>query len=119
MVGTATTGKQAVHFPEKLKPDVVLLDVCGYRKSMAWRPLDRIHQRLPQTKVIILTNYDNPTYMARCPAALGASADFLLKSVSRDELLAAIRAAASGQTTATEGPFREIRELAQYPSRRG
>jgi DNA-binding NarL/FixJ family response regulator len=108
VVGTAATGKQAMQLAEKLKPDVVLLDV-RLPEIDGLEVLDRIHQRLPQTKVIILTNYDNPTYMARA-AALGAS-DFLLKSVSREELLAAIRAAAGGQAAATEGPFREIREL--------
>jgi DNA-binding NarL/FixJ family response regulator len=108
VVGTASTGKQAVQLTEKLKPDVVLLDI-RLPEMDGLEVLERIRQRHPQIKVVILTNYDNPTYMARA-AALGAS-DFLLKSASRDELLAALRAAAAGQSPVGEGPFREMVEL--------
>lgn len=108
IVGTAGTAKQAFQMCEKLKPQVVLLDV-RLPDEDGLELLDRIRQKWPEIKVVILTNYDNPTYVARA-AALGAS-DFLLKGVSRDELLASIRAAAAGQVGASHGQFRQIVEL--------
>jgi DNA-binding NarL/FixJ family response regulator len=108
VIGTASTGKQAVQLTEKLKPDVVLLDL-RLPEMDGLEVLERIRQRHPQVRVVILTAYDNPTYMARA-AALGAN-DFLLKSASRDELLAVLRAAVAGQGPVGEGPFREMVEV--------
>ncbi len=108
IVGTAGTAKQALQICEKVKPQVVLLDV-RLPDENGLDLLDRIRQKWPEIKVVILTNYDNPTYVARA-AVLGAS-DFLLKGVSRDELLASIRAAASGQVGAGHSQFREMAEL--------
>lgn len=49
----------------------------------------------PQMIVVMLTNYDNPTYMAR--AVAGGAAGYLLKGIERDELLVALRAVARGE----------------------
>jgi DNA-binding NarL/FixJ family response regulator len=45
--------------------------------------------------IVMLTTYDNPTYMAR--AVAGGAAGYLLKGVEREELLASLRAVCNGE----------------------
>jgi DNA-binding NarL/FixJ family response regulator len=105
IVGMASGGNDAVRLAAEEKPDVVLLDI-RMAEGDGLEALDQIRTLLPDTRVLILSTYDNPTYMARA-AALGAS-DYRLKGTSRDDLLAALRAVAAG-----EAPLRsELRRLA-------
>jgi NADH-quinone oxidoreductase subunit B len=46
--------------------------------------LDRIHRDAPESKVVMLSTYDNPTYVARA-VALGAN-DYVLKGASRHDI---------------------------------
>ena len=57
--------------------------------------LGRIKLDKPDMPVLMLSTFDNPTYIARS-VALGANG-YLLKGCSRDELLKAIRTAAAGE----------------------
>jgi DNA-binding NarL/FixJ family response regulator len=54
----------------------------------------------------MFSSYDNPTYVARA-VALGA-AGYLSKSASRSEIIAGIRAAASGETIWTRDELRRV-----------
>ena len=56
--------------------------------------------------ILILSTFDNPTYVARA-VALGASG-YLLKGCSRDELIAGIRTAASGESAWTRDELRRV-----------
>ncbi len=105
VVGTAATGRQTVQLAEKLKPDVILLDF-RMPDSDAVVILEKLRHRAPQAKVIILSNFDNPTYMARA-GALGA-VDYLLKACSQDELVARIKAAATGQSGQRKSEFQRV-----------
>ncbi len=58
--------------------------------------LEQIHSEVPTTKVVMLSTYDNPTYVARA-VALGAS-DYVLKGASRQDLISTITAAAEGKS---------------------
>ena len=49
----------------------------------------------PQTAVVMLTSYENPTYMAR--AVAGGAAGYLLEGLKRVELMSALRAVADGE----------------------
>jgi DNA-binding NarL/FixJ family response regulator len=105
VVGQAAGGDEAFRLAQKCKPNVVLLDI-RMADGDGLEALDKIRAAMPATRVIMLSTFDNPTYMARA-AALGAS-DYLLKSTSRDDLRTAIKAAAAG-----ESPLRtELRRLA-------
>ena len=57
--------------------------------------LEKLRSKVPESKVVMLSTYDNPTYIARA-VALGAS-DYVLKGSSRDDIIATIAAAASGR----------------------
>ena len=105
IVAEATDGKEAVTKAVKHKPDVILLDI-RMPGDDGLKALDRIHKKLPKTPVIMLSTYDNPTYIARS-VALGA-ADYLLKGCSRRDLIATIRAAVAGQTPTRQGETRRV-----------
>ena len=68
--------------------DVVLLDI-RMQKTDGLSALKRIREESPETRVMILSTYDNPTYVARS-VAMGAK-DYVLKGSSREVLLQRIR----------------------------
>ncbi len=89
------SGKDAVKLAEQLKPDVILLDI-RMPDMDGLAALEKIRAKVPATKVVMLSTYDNPTYIARA-VALGAS-DFVLKGSTREALIETIMAAAAGES---------------------
>ena len=88
IVGEASDGDDALVQTLSLKPDIVLLDI-RMQKTDGLQALKKIREESPETRVMILSTYDNPTYVARS-VALGAK-DYVLKGSSRDTLLNRIR----------------------------
>lgn len=105
IVGETASGAAAVELAEKLRPDVVILDV-RLPDLDGLTALSRIKASRPETQVMILSTYDNPTYVARA-VALGA-AGYVLKGANRAELLDAIRTIASGQDAWTRDELRRV-----------
>jgi DNA-binding NarL/FixJ family response regulator len=105
IVAEAKTGDEAVKFTEKHKPNLVLLDI-RLPDSDGLNALGRIKLTRPDMPVLMLSTYDNPTYVARA-VALGASG-YLMKGSSRDELLSAIRRVASGADIWTREELRRV-----------
>jgi DNA-binding NarL/FixJ family response regulator len=68
--------------------------------------LEKLRQKVPECKVIMLSTYDNPTYIARA-VALGAS-DYVLKGSSRDDIFATIKACAAGESPSRTGELKKI-----------
>jgi DNA-binding NarL/FixJ family response regulator len=93
VVGEAENGRVAVALAERLRPDVVLLDVempvMGARETME----GMIRNSSPSPRVIIVTMHDDPR-LVRELIGLGASA-YLVKSATIEELLTAVHIAAS------------------------
>lgn len=105
IVGETASGAAAVELAEKLRPDVVILDV-RLPDLDGLTALSRIKASRPEAQVMILSTYDNPTYVARA-VALGA-AGYVLKGANRTELLDAIRTIASGQDAWTRDELRRV-----------
>jgi len=105
IVAEASTANEAVKMANKHKPDVVLLDI-RMGETDGLEALEKIHRDLPKTHVVILSTYDNPTYVARA-VALGAS-DYVLKGASRQELVSTIRGAAKGDSPTTSGEMHRV-----------
>lgn len=105
IVGEAKSGDEAVKMAAKTKPDVVLLDI-RMPDSDGLVALERIRSSLPSARVVMLSTYDNPTYIARA-VALGAS-DFLLKGCSRQELIGSITSAATGQSPSRSSELHRV-----------
>ena len=94
VIGEASSGKEAVGVVRALQPRLVLLDI-RMAGGDGLDALQVIKQEQPRIAVVMLTTYDNPTYMAR--AVAGGAAGYLLKGVGRDDLLAALRQVAGGE----------------------
>ncbi len=94
LVGLAENGRDALNMALTLKPDLILMDlrmpVMGGAEAIR-----EIRKVCPETRFIILTVYDNDEQLFEALRA-GAKA-FLLKDVSRDELLAVMRSVAAGK----------------------
>jgi len=105
VIAEAANGEEAVRLTEKIKPDLVLLDI-RMPDVDGLTALGRIKMNNPAMSVIMLSTYDNPTYIARA-VALGASG-YLLKGSTRDELLAAIRKVAGGEDAWTRDELRRV-----------
>ncbi len=105
VVAEARTGKQAVQLALGCEPDVVLLDI-RMPAGDGLQALGQLKLEKPELPVLMLSAYDNPTYSARA-VALGA-AGFVMKGASREELLDAIRTAASGRDLWSHDKLRRI-----------
>jgi DNA-binding NarL/FixJ family response regulator len=106
IVGEAKDGDEAVQQTRKHKPDVLLLDIRMPEKD-GLEALERIRKQSPQTRVVILSTYDNPTYVARA-VALGAS-NYVLKGSSPDELVSAIKGAVAGEAPAADSLMEQVK----------
>jgi DNA-binding NarL/FixJ family response regulator len=107
VIAEAATGEEAVAKTLELRPDVVLMDVRMPNHDDGLLALESIRNALPQTCVVMLSAYDNPTYIGRS-AALGA-ADYLLKNTPGPELIAAITRVATGQEAAEDSLLSRIK----------
>ncbi|GIW92329.1 MAG: DNA-binding response regulator [Pirellulaceae bacterium] len=106
VVGEAKNGSEVVSQAVKCKPDVVLMDV-RMPDVDGLDGLDKLRRKLPNLPVVMISSFENPTYVARS-VALGAS-DFLLKGASRAELVAAIQRAARREPAPEGSAFDEVK----------
>lgn len=107
IVAEAENGEQAVEQTMKHNPDVVLMDI-RMPDSDGLAALETIKQQKPDVRIVMLSTYDNPTYVARS-VALGA-ADYVLKDSSREDLIAAITRAASGESPSDDSVMHRIKD---------
>jgi NarL family two-component system response regulator YdfI len=95
LVGEAEDGSVATRLALELKPDVILMDLRMPHMD-GLEALRQINAQLPESAVVILTNYNEDDLMVR-GLSLGARS-YLLKDVDRDMLFNTIRAAQRGET---------------------
>jgi len=93
VVGHAVDGLEAVAQAERLHPDVVVVDML--MPGLTGMDVTRqIKQRMPQCHVVILSMYDDESYVLNALRE-GASC-YVLKESSADDLVQAVRAAFAG-----------------------
>jgi DNA-binding NarL/FixJ family response regulator len=114
VVGEATNGEEAATLAHDLVPDVVLMDI-RMPGTNGLQATERILSSpdLPAVRVVILTTFDVDEYIFEA-LEKGASG-FLLKDAEPDEIVRAIRAAASGDAVLSPGVTRRL--LADYALR--
>ena len=96
LVAQAADGAEAVAICERLRPDVILMDLVmpGMDGTAATR---EILHRCPGTRVLVLTSYSDDALIQE---ALNAGAiGYLMKDISGAQLAEAIRRAADGKPT--------------------
>ena len=105
VVGQAADGDEAVDMAQRLKPDVVLMDLHMPRKSgvLATR---EITAALPRTRVMVLTTFDRDELVFDAVRA-GAQA-YLLKDASEEEVLETVRAVHRGESRLTPQVARKV-----------
>ncbi len=94
VVGEAATGTEAVALVQELEPDVILMDI-RMPDMDGLQAMAAMKRNSLKTSVIVLTTYNNMQYLVR--SVIYGAAAYFLKGISRDELLAAIRAVADGK----------------------
>jgi len=108
IIAEAGSGNEAIKQAEKHHPDVILLDV-RMPDGDGLAVLDKLRQKAPKSRVVMLSMYDNPTYVARA-VALGAC-DYVLKGSPRESLIDVITAAAKDESPSPAGALRRIARL--------
>ncbi|WP_329031637.1 response regulator transcription factor [Streptomyces sp. NBC_01725] len=109
VVAEAADGIRAVEAVRTTRPDVVLMDIRmpgidgieATRRIAADRALDRV-------RVVMLTTYQVDSYIFE--ALRWGAAGFLLKDIEPDELRAAIRTVAAGQSLLAPAVTRSVGE---------
>ena len=112
LVGEAENGEAAIQLCAEVLPDVILMDMAlpvidGATATRA------IRQQFPQVQVIVLTSFKEGELIKN---ALEAGAiGYLLKDVSADELVEAIRAANAGRATLSPEAAQALVETTNQP----
>jgi NarL family two-component system response regulator LiaR len=109
LVGEAYSGEDALRVCEQVRPDVALVDLMmpgmdGVETTRA------IRERFPQVQILVLTSFHDKNIV---PRAMQAGAiGYLLKGVSNQDLVKAIRAAHAGQSTLTKEAMADLIQAA-------
>jgi DNA-binding NarL/FixJ family response regulator len=105
VVGTASTGAQAVEVVAQHLPDVVLMDLQMPEMDGA-SATRTLRDRFPDVQVLVLTSFSD---RERIVAALDAGAvGYLLKDAEPEELVAGIEAVARGESPLHPRAAREL-----------
>jgi two-component system response regulator NreC len=94
VAGEAVNGREAVEICEKLKPDVLVLDIAMPNLN-GIEAARQIAAKLPHTAIVILSMHSDESYVLRALKA-GARA-YLLKDSAEADLINAIRAVSEGK----------------------
>ncbi len=116
LAGEAESGQIAIQLCAKLQPDVILMDMVmpDMNGAAATRA---IRQKFPTVQVIALTSFKEEELVK---SALEAGAiGYLLKDVSADDLVKAIRAAHAGRATLSPEAAQALVHAASQPSAPG
>ena len=116
LVGEAESGAAAIELCAQAPPDVILMDMVmpDMNGAAATRAIRR---QFPQVQVIALTSFKEGDLVKN---ALEAGAiGYLLKDISADELVRAIRAAHAGRATLSSEAAQALVEAANQPAAPG
>lgn len=94
IVGEASTASEALRLAEQAKPDVVLMDI-GLPDMSGIDATREIKRKFPRVAIVALTIHEDEEYFFKMLEA-GASG-YVPKRAAPEELLTAIRAAATGE----------------------
>jgi DNA-binding NarL/FixJ family response regulator len=94
VVGEAGDGSEGVAAAERLRPDVILMDLVMPRLDGVGA-MRELRRRLPSARVIVLTSFTDEEKLL--PALQAGAAGYLLKNAEPRELARAVRAAHAGE----------------------
>lgn len=95
VVGEAEDGSQALECVERISPDIVLMDIAMPVMN-GLEATQRIRQEHPETRILILTQYEDQPYVLSLLRA-GVSG-YVLKRALGTDLIKALRTVARGES---------------------
>lgn len=107
VVGEAANGREAVARVAELHPDMVLMDLVMPEMDGVTATRE-IKAQFPEVVVLALTSFVNDAQIA--PALQAGASGYLLKDLSADELMHAIRAAHQGEMPLAPAVARKLVE---------
>lgn len=113
VVGEASDGQEAISRTEVFDPDVVLMDLRMPVLDGVSATREIVARELG-ARVLILTTYDTESDVL--PAIEAGATGYLLKDATRDELVRAVRAAASGESVLSPPVARRLLGQVRRPS---
>jgi DNA-binding NarL/FixJ family response regulator len=93
VAGEASDGLEAINLVEKIKPDVLLLDIMMPGLS-GLEVARQVTQKFPLTRIIIISMHSNEAYVL--DALRHGASGYVLKDASMEELVEAIRRVMAG-----------------------
>jgi len=99
VVGEATDGQEAVRLAGELQPEIIVMDV-RLPNLNGIEATQIISQSYPNTKILILSAYDEDSYIV--PLFEAGACGYLLKTSSGEELAQAIRSVHAGETVLSQ-----------------
>ncbi len=107
VIAEAKDGKEALELVEKLKPDLVLMDLSMSRTG-GMDVIREIHKRIPETKVVVLTIHNTEEYVF---GALKAGAQgYVLKDATHADLMMALHSVLAGKRYLSPGVSQKVVE---------
>jgi len=94
VVGEAVDGEEVLAKAQKLKPNILLLDI-SMPKLNGLEAIAQVHTRSPETKILVITVHRASAYIMK--AFREGAKGYLLKENAAEELLPALRTIASGK----------------------
>jgi DNA-binding NarL/FixJ family response regulator len=117
VVGRSSTGgEEALALIEENKPDVVIIAQIDVDLKKAQELLSRIRQASPESRIVVLTMFDNIRYL-KALSKMGIDA-YIHKSSSSEELLATIEAASrepAGENVVVSMPRGLLERMGEEP----
>jgi len=119
VIGEGSNGREAISLVERLKPDVIVMDLSMGEMDGISATKEMVEKKLP-VKILILTMHAEEAYLVKVLEA-GASG-YLVKSAADRELIDAVRAVAHGdmymQPTATRALAQGIMRKSEHADER-
>ena len=94
VIGEAADGREAIAAAQRLRPDVVLMDLVMPNVDGV-QAMRSLRERVPEARVIVLTSFLEDDRLL--PAIRAGAAGYLLKNVEPSELARAVRTADAGE----------------------
>jgi two-component system, NarL family, response regulator LiaR len=94
VAGEAADGEEAIEQAQRLRPDVVLMDLVMPRVD-GLTAMRELRERSPEARVIVLTSFLDDDKLL--PALRAGAAGYLLKNAQPQEVARAVRAAHAGE----------------------
>jgi two-component system response regulator NreC len=113
VVGEARNGREAVAQTERLRPDVVLMDIAMPELD-GIEACRRIRQQVPSARVLFLTMHESEEYFFR--ALRAGAAGYIIKRAAAAELVVAVRAVAAGEAFLSPSAAHSL--VSEYGKRR-